>query len=126
MNYLQLKRTEKERELNLLFQTIISATQSRKKQQTELVRSVLYAEKDKKRKERENLPITSLPVEMLAAQVCVIMTNQKPVLTNKREVFDILTNCRSRVSVAPSWRIRTRTVTLSWTGNQSEASILVT
>ena len=33
------------------------------------VRSVLYAEKDKKRKERENLPITSLPVEMLAAQV---------------------------------------------------------
>ena len=51
-----------------LFQTIISATQSRKKQQTELVRSVLYAEKDKKRKERENLPITSLPVEMLAAQ----------------------------------------------------------
>ena len=50
------------------FQTIISATQSRKKQQTELVRSVLYAEMDKKRKERENLPITSLPVEMLAAQ----------------------------------------------------------
>ena len=48
--------------------TIISATQSRKKQQTELVRSVLYAEKDKKRKERENLPIPSLPVEMLAAQ----------------------------------------------------------
>ena len=29
---------------------------------------MLYAEKDKKRKERENLPITSLPVEMLAAQ----------------------------------------------------------
>ena len=29
--------------------------QSRKKQQTELVRSVLYAEADKKRKERENL-----------------------------------------------------------------------
>ena len=66
----------------VLFQTIISATQSRKKQQTELVsqdctglhckpaqvRSVLYAEKDKKRKERESLPITSLPVEMLAAQ----------------------------------------------------------
>ena len=49
-------------------QTIISATQSRKKQQTELVRSVLFAEKDKKRKERENLPITSLPVELLAAQ----------------------------------------------------------
>ena len=50
------------------FKTIISATQSRKKQQTELVRSVLFAEKDKKRKERENLPITSLPVELLAAQ----------------------------------------------------------
>ena len=48
--------------------TIISATQSRKKQQTELVRSVLYAEKDKKRKERENLRITSLPVEILSAQ----------------------------------------------------------
>ena len=29
---------------------------------------MLYAEMDKKRKERENLPITSLPVEMLAAQ----------------------------------------------------------
>ena len=29
---------------------------------------MLYAEKDKKRKERENLPITSLPVEILAAQ----------------------------------------------------------
>ena len=29
---------------------------------------MLYAEKDKKRKERESLPITSLPVEMLAAQ----------------------------------------------------------
>ena len=51
-----------------ILQTIISATQSRKKQQTELVRSVLFAEKDKKRKERENLPITSLPVELLAAQ----------------------------------------------------------
>ena len=50
------------------FKTIISATQSRKKQQTELVRSVLFAEKDKKRKERENLPITSVPVELLAAQ----------------------------------------------------------
>ena len=29
---------------------------------------MLFAEKDKKRKERENLPITSLPVELLAAQ----------------------------------------------------------
>ena len=36
------------------FQTIISATQSRKKQQTELVRSVLFAEKDKKRQENNN------------------------------------------------------------------------
>ena len=49
-------------------QTILSATQSRKKQQTELVRSILFDEKDKKRKERENLPITSLPVELPAAQ----------------------------------------------------------
>ena len=48
--------------------TIISATQSRKKQQTELVKSVLFAEKDKKRKERENLPITSIAVAQLAAQ----------------------------------------------------------
>ena len=32
------------------------------------MRSVLYAEKDKKRKERENLRITSLPVEILSAQ----------------------------------------------------------
>ena len=33
-----------------------------------MVRSVLFAEKDKRRKERENLPITSLAVELLAAQ----------------------------------------------------------
>jgi hypothetical protein len=40
-----------------------------RKEQTELVRSgVFFAEKDKKRKERENLPTTSLPVELLAVQ----------------------------------------------------------
>ncbi|XP_023345788.1 protein unc-80 homolog [Eurytemora carolleeae] len=49
-------------------QTIISATKSRKKQQTELVRSVLYAEADKKRKERESLQITAVPVALCAAQ----------------------------------------------------------
>ena len=40
--------------LQWISQTIISATQSRKKQQTELVRSVLFAEKDKKRQENNN------------------------------------------------------------------------
>ena len=49
-------------------QTILSATQSHRQQPTVLVRSILFDEKDKKRKERENLPITSLPVELPAAQ----------------------------------------------------------
>ena len=53
----------------IIIQTIISATKSRKKQQTELVRSVLYAEADKKRKERESLQITAVPVALCAAQV---------------------------------------------------------
>ena len=49
-------------------QTILSATQSHRQQPTVLVRSILFDEKDKKRKGRENLPITSLPVELPAAQ----------------------------------------------------------
>jgi hypothetical protein len=55
--------------------------QSRKKQQTELVRSVLYAEADKKRKERENLQATDwsfwlhrelLPFSLLRLHIIII------------------------------------------------------
>lgn len=46
---------------------LLSATKSRKKQQTELVQSVIHAEEQKRRKERENFHITSVPVMSRAA-----------------------------------------------------------
>ncbi len=48
-------------------QMLLSATKSRKKQQTELVQSVIHAEEEKRRKERENFYITSVPVLSRAA-----------------------------------------------------------
>ncbi|CAB4054728.1 UNC80 [Lepeophtheirus salmonis] len=48
-------------------QMLLSATKSRKKQQSELIQSVIYAEEEKRRKERENFHITSVPVTMRAA-----------------------------------------------------------
>ncbi len=41
---------------------LLSATTSRKKQQAELVQSVIHAEEEKRRKERQNFHITSVPV----------------------------------------------------------------
>ena len=46
---------------------LISATKSRKKQQTELVQSVIHAEEEKRRKERKIFNITSVPVLVRAA-----------------------------------------------------------
>ena len=46
---------------------LLSATKSRKKQQAEAVQSVIHAEAEKRRKERENFHITSVPVLVRAA-----------------------------------------------------------
>lgn len=46
---------------------LLSATKSRKKQQTELVQSVIHAEEEKRRKERKQYHITSVPVLSRAA-----------------------------------------------------------
>ena len=46
---------------------LLSATKSRKKQQTELVQSVIHAEEEKRKKERENFHITSAPLLAQAA-----------------------------------------------------------
>ncbi len=47
---------------------LLSATKSRKKQQSELVQSVIHAEEEKRRKERENFNITAVPILTRAAQ----------------------------------------------------------
>ena len=46
---------------------LLSATKSRKKQQAEAVQSVIHAEAEKRRKERENFHITSVPILVRAA-----------------------------------------------------------
>ena len=46
---------------------LLSATKSRKKQQTELVQSVINAEEEKRRRERQNFHITSVPILTRAA-----------------------------------------------------------
>ena len=46
---------------------LISATKSRKKQQTELVQSVIHAEEEKRRRERKSFNITSVPILARAA-----------------------------------------------------------
>ena len=48
--------------LFVLLQMLLSATKSRKKQQTELVQSVISAEEEKRKKDRENFHITSIPI----------------------------------------------------------------
>lgn len=45
----------------------MTATKTRKKQQTELIKLALQAEEDKKRQERENFLITTIPITFLAA-----------------------------------------------------------
>ena len=45
----------------------MSATKSRKKQQAEAVQSVIHAEAEKRRKERENFHITTVPILVRAA-----------------------------------------------------------
>jgi hypothetical protein len=46
---------------------LLSATKSRKKQQIELVQNVIHAEEEKRRRERENYHITSVPFLARAA-----------------------------------------------------------
>ena len=46
---------------------LLSATKSRKKQQAEAVQSVIHAEAEKRRKERENFHITTVPILVRAA-----------------------------------------------------------
>ena len=53
--------------LLLLLQMLLSATKSRKKQQAEAVQSVIHAEAEKRRNERENFHITSVPILVRAA-----------------------------------------------------------
>lgn len=45
----------------------MTATKTRKKQQTELIKTVLQEKEDKKRLERENFLVTSIPVTIQAA-----------------------------------------------------------
>ena len=45
----------------------MTATKTRKKQQTELIESALKAEEDRKRTERENFLITAVPVTAQAS-----------------------------------------------------------
>lgn len=46
---------------------LVTATKTRKKQQTELITMALQAQEDKKRVERENFLITTIPVTVQAA-----------------------------------------------------------
>lgn len=46
---------------------LVTATKSRKKQQTELIKKALQAQDDKKREERENFLITTIPINVQAA-----------------------------------------------------------
>lgn len=45
----------------------MTATKTRKKQQTELIKRALQAQDDKKREERENFLITTIPITVQAA-----------------------------------------------------------
>ncbi|XP_050309913.1 protein unc-80 homolog isoform X2 [Anthonomus grandis grandis] len=47
--------------------SLVTATKSRKKQKTELIKMALQAQDDKKREERENFLITTIPITMQAA-----------------------------------------------------------
>lgn len=46
---------------------LVSGTKTRKKQQTELVKLALQAQENKRREERENFLITTIPVTVQAA-----------------------------------------------------------
>lgn len=46
---------------------MVTATKTRKKQQTELIKMALQAQDDKKREERENFLITTIPITIQAA-----------------------------------------------------------
>jgi hypothetical protein len=50
------------------FQKLLDATKSRKKQPSDVMQGVLYAEEEKRRRERENFHITSVPVLTRASQ----------------------------------------------------------
>jgi len=46
---------------------LVSGTKTRKKQQTELVKQAMMAQENKRRQERENFLITTIPVTVQAA-----------------------------------------------------------
>ncbi|XP_025829365.1 protein unc-80 homolog [Agrilus planipennis] len=48
--------------------SLVTATKTRKKQQTELIKKALQAQDDKKREERENFLITTIPITIQAAR----------------------------------------------------------
>lgn len=53
---------------SILFQrSLVTATKTRKKQQTELIKMALQAQDDKKREEREKFLITTIPITIQAA-----------------------------------------------------------
>jgi hypothetical protein len=47
--------------------SLVTATKTRKKQQTELIKMALQAREDKKRSERENFLVTTIPITIQAA-----------------------------------------------------------
>ena len=54
--------------LDVCFQTLLSATKSHRKNQIELVQNVLHAEEEKRRRERELFHITAVPLLSRASQ----------------------------------------------------------
>ncbi|CAG2053071.1 unnamed protein product [Timema podura] len=50
-----------------IIRSLVTATKTRKKQQTELITMALQAQEDKKRAERENFLITTIPITVQAA-----------------------------------------------------------
>lgn len=50
-----------------LQRSFVTATKTRKKQQTELIKRALQAQDDKKREERENFLLTTIPITIQAA-----------------------------------------------------------
>lgn len=51
---------------SVLQRSLVTATKTRKKQQTELIKMALQAQDDKKREERENFLITTIPITIQA------------------------------------------------------------
>lgn len=81
---------------------LLSATKSRKKQQTELVQSVLMAEEEKRKRERQNCHITSVPIMFKASHEPSLYSGTADEPTDERKLAqDRNTKERSLISFKP-------------------------